>query len=221
MKKKQKHVQKYTLTNMSHAVKSPWNLAISPVSQHPGGFCHLREQHVLLLSPHRLPPHLHMAWHHHQTSNPSSKLFAMIVVRRTYPSKSSKKHQTSAPIRKKAINSRIYMLVLIDFGHIFALNLLRFIFSTLPWGQKIRLARPFQLPPWDFDLTKSTSLASCDHVIMSYKICDYNLNLVWMTHDTHLISSSSGYCMLIWYLAVWGNIVVPWWDTSLPQRKLW
>lgn len=84
---------------------------------------------------------------------------------------------------------------------------------------KICLARPPQLPPWDFDLGKSTSLASCDNVIMSYKICDSNLNLVWMTHDTHLITSSSGFCMLIWYLPVWGNIVVPWWNSALPQRN--
>ena len=61
-----------------HSVKSPSNVAISPVSQLPGSFCYLREQHFSLSSPRRLPPHLHMAWHRDQTCNPL-KIFVIKV----------------------------------------------------------------------------------------------------------------------------------------------
>lgn len=67
--------------------------------------------------------------------NPSSELFAVtVVVIRTYHSKSSKKTSNISAYPQKSHQSRIYILVLIDFAYIyiFVLNLLRFIFSTLP-----------------------------------------------------------------------------------------
>lgn len=157
--------------NMPHAVKSPWNIAILPVSQHPGGFCHLREQHFSLSSPRRLLPHLHMAWHHHQTCNPS-KLFSITVVIRTYSQQILQK--TSNISAYAPTKTPIFCWFWSTLNIYYVLNLLSFIFSTLPGSaQKIRLARP-QLPPWDFDLTKVINIAisimsSCH--IMSYKIC--------------------------------------------------